>query len=57
MGGNATIIGASANVIIASLASRAGSPIHFRQFLRYGVATVVLSLVISTAYVYVRYLL
>jgi len=57
MGGNATIIGASANVIIASLASRAGSPIHFRQFLRYGVAMVVLSLAISTLYIYLRYLL
>jgi Na+/H+ antiporter NhaD/arsenite permease-like protein len=57
LGGNATIIGASANVIIASLAARAGQPISFRRFLPYGVATVVLSLAISSLYVWLRYLL
>jgi len=57
LGGNATIIGASANVIIASLAGRAGQPITFRRFLPYGVATVVLSLVIASVYVWLRYLL
>jgi Na+/H+ antiporter NhaD/arsenite permease-like protein len=56
-GGNATIIGASANVIIANLATRSGHAIGFWQFMRYGVATVVLSLVIATIYVLVRYLL
>ncbi len=56
LGGNSTIIGASANVIIANLAARSGQPIAFGQFLRYGAATVVLSLVISTVYIYVRYL-
>ena len=55
-GGNATIIGASANVIIADLARRSGHAISFRQFLRYGVPTVVLSLAIATVYVYLRYL-
>ncbi len=57
LGGNATIIGASANVIIANLAARAGHPISFGQFLRYGVVTVVGSLLIATAYVYLRYLI
>ena len=55
-GGNATIIGASANVIIVSLALRAGHVIGFRPFLRYGVPTVVVSLLISTVYVWARYL-
>jgi Na+/H+ antiporter NhaD/arsenite permease-like protein len=55
-GGNATIIGASANVIIVSLASRAGHSIGFRPFLRYGVPTVVVSLMISTVYLWARYL-
>ena len=36
LGGNATIVGASANVVVASLAGRAGHPITFRAFLRYG---------------------
>jgi Na+/H+ antiporter NhaD/arsenite permease-like protein len=57
LGGNATIIGASANIIIANLAARAGQPISFGGFLRYGLATVLVSLVISTAYVYLRYLM
>jgi Na+/H+ antiporter NhaD/arsenite permease-like protein len=55
-GGNATIIGASANVIIVSLAVRAGHVIGFRPFLRYGVPTVVVSLLISTVYIWGRYL-
>jgi Na+/H+ antiporter NhaD/arsenite permease-like protein len=57
LGGNATIIGASANIVIASLAARAGQPIGFRRFLPYGVAAVALSLAISSLYVWLRYLL
>ncbi|OGN81612.1 MAG: hypothetical protein A2X23_13355 [Chloroflexi bacterium GWC2_73_18] len=57
LGGNGTIIGASANVVIANLAQRAGHPITFVAFLRYGVSTLLLSLVIATAYVWLRYLL
>ncbi len=57
LGGNGTIIGASANVVIASLAARAGHPVSFGRFLRYGVATVALSLAIATVYLFVRYLI
>jgi Na+/H+ antiporter NhaD/arsenite permease-like protein len=56
LGGNLTVIGASANVVVANLADRAGQPIRFVVFLRYGAAVVAASLVISTAYVWVRYL-
>jgi Na+/H+ antiporter NhaD/arsenite permease-like protein len=56
LGGNLTIVGASANVVVANLAARAGYPIHFLEFLRYGLAVVVASLVISSAYLWVRYL-
>jgi Na+/H+ antiporter NhaD/arsenite permease-like protein len=56
LGGNATVIGASANVIIVALAARAGSAIHFRTFLRYGVPVVLVSLLLSSAYVWLRYL-
>jgi len=56
-GGNATIIGASANVILASLAEREGHPISFRTFLRYGLPVTVGSMAISTGYVWLRYLL
>lgn len=56
LGGNATVIGASANVVVANLAGRAGHPITFRSFLPFGVLAMVESLVISTAYVWLRYL-
>jgi Na+/H+ antiporter NhaD/arsenite permease-like protein len=57
LGGNATIIGASANVVVANLAGRAGHPIGFGTFLRYGVVVAVESLLIATAYVWLRYLM
>lgn len=56
LGGNATLIGASANVVVATLAERSGHPISFRQFLRYGLITTAMSLVLATGYVWLRYL-
>jgi Na+/H+ antiporter NhaD/arsenite permease-like protein len=56
LGGNATIIGASANVVVANLAGRAGHPIGFRTFFRYGAIVVAESLVIASAWVWLRYL-
>jgi Na+/H+ antiporter NhaD/arsenite permease-like protein len=57
LGGNATAVGASANVIVLSMSERAGYKISFVQFLRYGIIVTVVSLLISTVYVYLRYLL
>ena len=57
LGGNATIVGASANVVVANMAARAGHPITFRAFLPYGVLVAVVSLAISTLYLYLRYLI
>jgi Na+/H+ antiporter NhaD/arsenite permease-like protein len=56
LGGNLTIVGASANVVVANRAARAGHPIRFMEFFRLGAVVVVTSLVISTAYVWFRYL-
>jgi Na+/H+ antiporter NhaD/arsenite permease-like protein len=56
LGGNATIIGASANVVVANLAARAGYPMSFGTFLRYGVVVTGASLALSTLYLLVRYL-
>lgn len=56
LGGNLTIVGASANVVVANMAGRAGHPIRFSEFLKYGSAVVAASLLISTAYLWVRYL-
>ena len=55
LGGNLTIVGASANIVVANLAARDGHPITFMQFFRYGLGVVAASLAISTVYLYVRY--
>jgi len=55
-GGNATIIAAAANVAAAGLAARSGRPIGFVEFLRVGIPVTLLSLVIATGYVLLRYL-
>ena len=56
LGGNLTIVGASANIVVANLAARDGHPITFMQFFRYGLGVVAASLAISTVYLWVRYL-
>lgn len=55
-GGNATIVGASANVVVANMSNGAGHPIGFATFFRYGLSVTVMSLVLATVYVYARYL-
>ncbi|MCA1588454.1 MAG: ArsB/NhaD family transporter [Chloroflexi bacterium] len=57
LGGNATIIGASANVILAGMAEREGHPIPFVRFLRYGLPVTLGTMLVSTVYVWLRYLL
>jgi Na+/H+ antiporter NhaD/arsenite permease-like protein len=54
-GGNLTLIGASANVVVAGMSERAGQRISFLRFLAYGIPVTLLTLVIATAYVLVRY--
>ncbi len=56
LGGNATLVGASANVVVASLAERSGHPIRFWHFFGYGVLTIFVSLLLATAYLWLRYL-
>lgn len=55
LGGNATLIGASANVVVAGIAARNGYPIGFWQFTRYGLVVTVATLAVSSVYVYLRY--
>jgi Na+/H+ antiporter NhaD/arsenite permease-like protein len=55
LGGNGTLIGASANLIVAGLAERAGYPIRFLPFLLMALPLMLLSIVISSGYLYLRY--
>ena len=56
LGGNLTLVGAAANVVVASLAEKSGHPISFRHFFRYGVIVTIGSLVLASGYVWIRYL-
>ena len=56
LGGNMTIIGAAANVIVSETSAHNGHPIAFMRFLKYGVITMIISLIISSGYIYLRFL-
>lgn len=56
LGGNATIIGAAANVIVSETSEAAGHPISFVRFMKYGLLITFISLVLSTIYIYFRFL-
>ncbi len=56
LGGNLTIIGAAANVIVSEYAAAHKHPISFMKFLFYGFVTVGISLSASTVYIYFRFL-
>jgi Na+/H+ antiporter NhaD/arsenite permease-like protein len=57
LGGNATVVGASANVAVAQIAERGGQPISFGRYLGYGVPVTIMSMVLCTAYIWIRYLI
>jgi Na+/H+ antiporter NhaD/arsenite permease-like protein len=57
LGGNMTLIGATANVVVAGLAEGAKERISFIRFMFYGIPVVLVSLMIASIYVYFRYLL
>ena len=57
LGGNGTLIGASANVVVASLAAQHGRQIPFIGFMKVAFPCMILSIILSTAYVYLRYLM
>ena len=56
LGGNLTIIGAAANVIVSETATTKGHPISFMRFMKYGALATFVSLTISSIYLYIRYL-
>jgi Na+/H+ antiporter NhaD/arsenite permease-like protein len=54
-GGNATAIGASANVVVIGLALRAGHPISFWTFTRKGVVMTAITILVAAPYLWLRY--
>ncbi|MFJ9752516.1 ArsB/NhaD family transporter [Streptomyces chartreusis] len=55
LGGNATIIASSANVVVIGIAEREGHHISFWQFSRYGLIVTAVTVTIAAAYVWLRY--
>ena len=56
LGGNGTLVGASPNVIVAAIAAQRGHKLSFIGFMKIGIPVMVLSILISSVYVYLRYL-
>lgn len=56
LGGNGSLIGATANVIVADMAKANGSRLSFFEFIKVGGLIMVLSLLVSTLYIWLRYL-
>ena len=57
LGGNGTLVGASANLIVAGLAAERGIRITFIDYFKTGFPIMIFTIVLSTVYVYLRYLL
>lgn len=55
LGGNGSLIGASANVIVAQIAKRNRQKLSFWDFTRYGFPIMILSLLLCTGYIYLRF--
>jgi Na+/H+ antiporter NhaD/arsenite permease-like protein len=55
LGGNATAVGASANVVVLGIAERAGQRITFWQFTRYGLIVTVVTVALAVPYLWLRY--
>ncbi|MEX2015853.1 MAG: ArsB/NhaD family transporter [Candidatus Hydrogenedentales bacterium] len=55
LGGNGTLIGASANVVVSQIARRNNYNITFMGFTRYGFPIMIFTVAISTIYLYLRY--
>lgn len=56
LGGNGTLIGASANVVVAGLAAHEGHIITFKSYFKIGFPLMIVSILLSSIYIYLRYL-
>jgi Na+/H+ antiporter NhaD/arsenite permease-like protein len=55
LGGNGTMIGASANVVISQIGRRNGYDMTFWRFTKLGFPVMILSIILSTLYLWLRY--
>ncbi|HLC16578.1 MAG TPA: ArsB/NhaD family transporter [Thermodesulfovibrionia bacterium] len=55
LGGNGSAVGSSANVIVVGMSEKAGRKITFMRFMAYGMPVMIMTVIISTIYVWLRY--
>jgi len=56
LGGNGTLVGASANVVVASMAAQRGHKISFLKFMAIAFPLMIVSILICSVYIYFKYL-
>jgi len=55
MGGNSTLIGASANLVTAGIAERAGYRITYLDFLKVGMPAMILTVAVGVAWLLIKF--
>lgn len=55
LGGNGTLIGASANVVLSGISNKQGYPITFKGYMKIGYPFMILSLIISTIFLVIKF--
>lgn len=55
LGGNGSLIGASANVVLSGISNKNGYPITFMSYLKVGFPLMIISIIISTGFLLIRY--
>ncbi|MEE0742488.1 MAG: ArsB/NhaD family transporter [Emergencia sp.] len=56
LGGNGTLIGASANVVLSGVSNKHGYPITFKEYTKIGFPVMIMTVVLATVYLVVRYI-
>jgi len=57
LGGNATMFGASSNIVAAGICTREGRPLRYSEFARYGIPVMLVQLLASAIYLKLRFLI
>ena len=55
MGGNSSLIGASANLVAAGITERAGYKITYMEFLKVGMPAMILTVMVGTLWLFIRF--
>lgn len=55
LGGNGTLVGASANIVLARIVEKHGYPLSFKEYFKFGFPLMILSIIISTVYLLVMF--